>query len=191
MDASNLTALIVAVIGAVALIAAAVIGRPLVVPPPPPGVASISRRTVVGAVAGIVLIASVSYLAWSMTRMSVEIVYPTDGGIVDITEDIAGVSRRLPDGSTLWIVVWAAVDRKYFPHGSPVTVDANGRWSSPGVSIGSSADGGKDFEILALSVDEAGLGALQEYILRTDRSGMDELPTGFMTLDRVAVRRRR
>jgi len=121
--------------------------------------------------------------------MMIEITHPSDGSRVQITDTIEGKSKNIPQGKMIWIVVYSYPSEKYFPSHKPAQIGENGNWSSA-ISIGSSADSGKEFNILAYLIAENTRKELEAEFSRKDFDGLKRLPPDMLLFHRIQVFRK-
>jgi hypothetical protein len=124
----------------------------------------------------------------------IKITYPATGGVVNQTgEVVRGMSKNVPAGQKIWVVVFVHEVTRYYPQNNPAKLNADGTWDSP-TSFGVAKDTGDKFDALAVTVDakaEADIrGYLQTARDRNDYPGFEELPAGAVTQDTVTVTRK-
>jgi CHAT domain len=110
---------------------------------------------------------------WPQPCRTLTISYPADHAEVGQLENITGTSCLLPPGQDPWIVVYSAADQLYYPHKFKADLAADGRWWSTDTEVGSKADGGKAFEVIAVLADEEG-----GRRLAAASSGVPDFPAG-------------
>lgn len=136
-------------------------------------------------------------LGWRLFRppplTEVTITYPTNLARVDQTEVVLGTFQGLPEGKTIWIVIFIPEVGRYYPQNRPVDLEAGNKWSSLAY-IGVPSDTGKRFDILAVVVDTGAQNAFNAYLAdardRSDWAGMEALPEGAIIYDRITVTRK-
>jgi len=120
---------------------------------------------------------------------SVTIISPVNNAKVGIWELVNGISKNIPVGQELWLVV--RVDGLYFPH-KVETVNADGTWSH-NVQIGQNGEGGKSFDLIAVLADSSAQVVAQKWIENKDTSNhynLTELPLGMTQYSVVTVIRK-
>jgi hypothetical protein len=124
---------------------------------------------------------------------SVEITYPVEGTKVEQTEAIKGVSRLVPEGQEIWILVVPQRADRYYPHNRPADVLVNGGWHSL-ANIGITEDVGDKFDILVVLVDGDAQDVFEDYLReaeeKKDWPGLEQLPDGAVIYDRITVTRK-
>lgn len=129
---------------------------------------------------------------WGPTT-KVEITYPYDGATVEIREMVRGTSQKIPEGQTIWIVVYPHVAGRYYPQNDPADVQANGDWTSL-TFIGVEEDVGGKFDIIAVLADKRAQDTFYAYLTQAkDKKtwpGLKRLPEGATIYDRITVTRK-
>ncbi|MDR0798109.1 MAG: hypothetical protein LBE70_05310, partial [Nitrososphaerota archaeon] len=115
-----------------------------------------------------------------MTRPSVHIYSPDNGAVVSMEEQITGVAKNIPKGSTVWVVI--RVEKRYFPQ-RDFKIDKDGYWTCDARFGGVNDDDRKDFDVIALVADENANSVFVE------KSGFTVLPVGAKEYERITVTR--
>lgn len=139
----------------------------------------------------ILLMLNIGILGWRLIpndSSHIEITYPKNGSKVTIEQDILGESKNIPSNKMIWIIIYSYSAEKFFPNHRPVKMDKNGNWSSH-VTIGSSADFGKKFDILAFLIDDSTRNELMAEFNSPEFSGLLKLPTKAILHHRISVTR--
>lgn len=122
----------------------------------------------------------------------VEFTYPQDGDTVDMSETVEGASEDIPDGYTLWVVVYPYGVYRYHPQNYLINFMANGDWFAEAI-VGSEIDQGLKFNLFAVLADETANREINDYFEQCERDqnwpGLEELPEGAVIYDRVNVMR--
>jgi hypothetical protein len=188
MDSSEITAIIVAIIGVIGVIVSN--RRRSDKPPlrPDPWLIGICFFI-------LVTMAAVSFLGWqhcAPTRL--KIVYPSNNSMVNLSERIQGSSTRIPKEHAVWVIVMPHEVNRYYPQDSEASVQKNGIWNSLAhIGIEEDAGKGKTFHIIAVLADKAAQDSFRAYLAHGKEkgwSGMENLPQGATQYDSVIVTRK-
>ena len=111
----------------------------------------------------------------------VKITNPSNKEKVNIETDIKGITKNLDTEYRVWIVIYDDNEKKYFPHTHQTTLpnSDNSTWESSSVTVGTSQDINREFEIYAVAFkqnDKFSI-AMNNYFSKTDRDGI--LPQNF------------
>lgn len=120
---------------------------------------------------------------------TIEIIYPQNGNIVSINENISGEQENILKDKIIWIIIYSLSYQKYFPNHSPAQINSNGTWTSL-VSIGSSADKDEQFYILAYLLDNKTKIELEKEFNKTDFGGLDIIPKDAVLYHQITVIRK-
>src|SRR6266511_2569517 len=105
-----------------------------------------------------------------------------------------GTPSHFQGGREIWVVVVVRGIGKFYPQDGPVTIAADGDWTSLPVFFGDNRDAGRRFDALAVIATADAGGAFGRYLERgrlTGRyPGITRLPAGARVYDRVTVVRR-
>jgi hypothetical protein len=126
-------------------------------------------------------------------KTEVKITYPSEGATVQQTESVKGTSQAIPDGNTIWVVVFVPAVGRYYPQNYPADVQANGNWSSI-AHIGVAKDTGLRFDILAVLANSSAQATFNNYLKEArDKSsypGLEQLVKDVVVHDRITVTRK-
>jgi len=136
------------------------------------------------------ILVSLSYAVWYGTSTRMHIAFPPDNGFVETTEDITGTASHVGAEYVIRVVIYSEPDRVFYPEETPVVPDESGQWITRGVVIGAAEDSSGAFEILLVLAEPSAELGFSAYFARPERFGMDALPAGTITHDRVRVTRR-
>lgn len=129
----------------------------------------------------------------SPVKTEIKITYPSEGATVQQTESVKGTSQAIPDGHTIWVVVFIPTIGRYYPQNYPASAQPNGNWSSIAY-LGVEKDAGLRFEILAVLANHNAQAAFNNYLkdARDKKSypGLEQLPKEAVIYDRITVTRR-
>ncbi|MEW6498923.1 MAG: hypothetical protein AB1589_41500 [Cyanobacteriota bacterium] len=106
------------------------------------------------------------------SKPEVQILEPPEGSKVSMKSTFKGTYKNLPEGSSIWIYVYAPKAHKYYL--DPIAQAGNkrdGTWTRSGVILGGEADSGEEFIVGVLIADEEATKTL-----RTKEDDLDELP---------------
>jgi hypothetical protein len=124
---------------------------------------------------------------------TVKITQPVNGDSVEHTEVVRGTSQKIPDEQKIWIVVFVQKAGRYYIQNNPADVQANGEWTSL-TYFGIPKDVGLKFDILAVTADNDAQAAFSRYLNeardRNDYPGLEQVPKGTTTHDRITVTRK-
>lgn len=167
-------ALITATIGAIAVIAAAIITAVLgplflekrdknTVVREKSNIPISRKKNLVRLLAVVILVIGlmvicVNYVQTTHTT-ALSITSPADGVRVNMYEWVSGTSQNIPDKQCLWIIV--RVEDKYFAH-EVETINADGTWRHE-VQIGKEDEIGKHFDIIIVLADSSAHETLQNW----------------------------
>jgi len=115
----------------------------------------------------------------SYDKPSVTITYPKNGATVNREQQVRGTSENVPEGSTVWIVIY--VVNRYYPQ-PDFRIDNTGSWTCNAL-IGIENNYGKDFDVIALVADK---NAHNELV---NNGELTSLPIGAKEYDRITVTR--
>lgn len=123
-------------------------------------------------------------------KPNIKITSHSDGGIVNPTETVEGESKNIPLRAKIWLVVYSYSDQMFYPHLMAAVIENSGKWINYEISIGSSIDSGKKFDIVPLLLDENSLIEFQNYVSNAERHGLTRLPQGVQPFGKITVKRR-
>jgi hypothetical protein len=122
---------------------------------------------------------------------SVSIISPHDMQSVNDIIDIEGKCRNIRKQEQLiWITIYSYTDEKYFFHKSSATIDyENDKWKNIKTVIGTPYDLGKKFEILVVLVDinSDTFFEIKKYNENPNSHGLDKLPDKCCVLKKISV----
>lgn len=119
----------------------------------------------------------------------IEINYPNNNSFVTINETVRGTSENIPINKSIWIVIITLSPERYFPNHTPVQKNENGEWSSE-ITIGSSADDGKEFYIATYMLDSIAVKELKNNFNRIDFDGLERMPNNAVLYNKIIVKRK-
>jgi hypothetical protein len=124
---------------------------------------------------------------------SIEISYPPPCGMVEIKETVRGTSQNIPEEQVIWVVIYPYEVSRYYPAACPADVQLNGEWSSS-VSIGTEAEVGEMFDIIAVLADKKAIDAFNDYLEECKEKeswpGLERLHEDTVICDRITVIRK-
>jgi hypothetical protein len=112
---------------------------------------------------------------------------PRDGDTVPWRISIEGKAQGLSRGSSLWVVLYSASDRRYSPHYAPTTQKQDGGFVQTDVLVGDEGDTGKPFTLYLLAANHDGRSLLLDYLHDVGRGPLCQLPQGIRKLFEVQV----
>lgn len=123
----------------------------------------------------------------------IEITYPYNDALVEITEMVRGTSQKIPEEHAIWIVIYPHVAGRYYPQNDPADVQADGDWTSL-ITIGIEDDVDKKFDIIAVIVNQEAQDVFNVYLEQAKEKatwpGLEKLPTGTEIYARITVTRK-
>ncbi len=121
----------------------------------------------------------------------ITISYPENNQYIDAEIDLNGKYRNINQNKQLiWIAVYSYIDNKYFLHNRPVDINPNDRsWTNNNTIVGLPSDNNKKFNILLLLVDSnsKSYNEILNYLEDKNRHGLDKLPDGVQILKQNSV----
>ena len=111
-----------------------------------------------------------------------------------MAQTVRGVASRIPEGSQIWLVLYAHdPTNRYYPQ-QAINPDRNGDWFLPGITIGNRNNVGYKFDIIVLLADEHAKKKFNDYfhysnLAKSGWPGMEQLPDGAEVYDNVTVTR--
>jgi hypothetical protein len=106
----------------------------------------------------------------------ITISYPNKGSTVEKIIDIRGKYRNISSFDNIVVFTHNVEHGLYFPQRNKIIAKKN-EWECKSISIGSSVDLGKKFEILVIQLDSLGIRKLNNYYAQLESSGMFKLPS--------------
>jgi hypothetical protein len=183
--------IIAAVIGAAAVIIAAVISlnaadHSASSAPPSTGPTVSASASVTASTS-----ASASSPPPGTIAVSATITSPRSGATVPGTLIASGRSAGIGTGYQLWIVVEPSGTSRFFPQQPAATVITNGDWSAPNVAIGRAGDVGRKFLVYAVIATSAAARVFIAYFNshKVKFPGLRTLPAGTSVVASVTVTR--
>ena len=174
---------IIAIIGAVAAILAAIIQR-----------GPLNKKYIIVIIVAVTLIipAILYYSPNTSAEVDIRIIHPSDSAMVNLIETIFGTANNIPEGKYPWILINPANSSKYYPQ-KPINIRDDGRWSLP-VQFGGEEHLGQKFDIIAILADQEANKEITNYINEGNRTdswpGIDKIPAGAIVVDKITVTRR-
>ena len=101
-----------------------------------------------------------------------EITFPINNDYLDENMIVRGKSRNIADGISLWIIVFAHKNKRYYLQKQPADIATDGDWSAP-ATYGTGYDAGKKFDTILV-----GINATKKEIFKTSTAyitGVEEL----------------
>lgn len=138
----------------------------------------------------VILLIAFSVLWFTVRTDFLAITYPRDGDSVSMSEDIKGDSENLPTDKMIWILIYSYQDNRYYPHTSNADAELRGHWTSRRTVIGAQGDQGRQFDIIALLVDQQARQELESYLVSAERAGMARIPLGSEIHQKMTVIRK-
>lgn len=127
------------------------------------------------------------------TEVEIEITYPYNDALVEITEMVRGTSQEIPEEHAIWIVIYPHVAGRYYPQNNPADVQADGDWTSL-IAIGIEDDVDKKFDIIAALANQEAQDVFNAYLEQAKGKatwpGLEKLPTGTEIYARITVTRK-
>jgi PKD repeat protein len=121
-------------------------------------------------------------------KPQIKITYPSK--TAHIVETIKGTAKNIPEGQTVWIVIYPHTAHKYYPINKPDI--QNGKWSLP-AQFGEAKDTGTKFDTIAVLANKQANEVLSTYldtcIKNQQWPGILKLPNGVKTFGKVTVKR--
>jgi hypothetical protein len=143
------------------------------------------------------IIATVAFIVLLLPQPEpfLKITYPVDASSVSQNEAVSGVSKNIPTGQQIWVIVYAHEANQFYPISS-IDTQPNGNWSSI-ITIGEANDSGYSFDIIVALANQDAQNQINAYKIYAKNNystndsypGMSELPSGLVTYDRITVTR--
>jgi len=185
MDSSDLKEIILAIVGSITSITSIIVNKYS-----PEAINKIFFRILLGTGIALLFLA-ITLFAWKhFTKPIITIISHNEGTEVNPTETIEGQCKNIPSKAKIWVAVYSHNDQRYYPHLTNSTIENDGKWVASGISIGSSADSKKKFDIMLLLLNEKNVTEFQNYINNIDRHGLATLPQEIKIIKRITVTRR-
>ncbi len=126
-------------------------------------------------------------------KTRIEFTYPQDQATVERIEIVEGTILAVPEGSSVWLVIFSKVVGRYYPQSDPIIAAENGDWSAK-TFIGLQEDEGKYFDLILVLADQSANPVFLDYRQKAAAEkiwpGMEYLPEGAVIYDRITVKRR-
>lgn len=155
----------------------------------------INWATVTKFIGIIIFTASIGVLVWikAGAHSKIIITHPLDGTSVDIQQTIRGTYEGIPEGYSIWVLVYPHNAGLFYPQGKPAIMQENNEWSSDAY-IGTPDDTGNKFDIVAVLSDKKARDSFIAYSMEEKEKkswqGLESLPEGTKLLHRITVIRK-
>jgi ribosomal protein L30E len=126
-------------------------------------------------------------------KPEIEIRYPPDKSNVKDTEIVTGKSQNISPEKEIFIIVYSKntnskLNKPFYPYRLDYNASINEYWKST-VEIGTAADKGEAFDIIAILADKEARSELAKYFQAPDRAGLERLPIGAVVFHKITVTR--
>lgn len=137
----------------------------------------------------IIIIIVTTYTSYNYMQPLIKITSPEDNALINKTIDINGTAKRIPEGDSIWAVVYAYdPTNRYYPQSQLIYPDPDGLWRLKDITVGVDKDHGRKFDIIVVSADDKADKIFRDS-LKPPWEGLEKISSGIKEYDRITVTR--